>query len=69
MLKLRGQCITTNYKEHIQESVIKDGHLKWFLDKYDGSKGLIYKSETYCYIIYWKRIGQARKNINDYDNI
>ena len=57
-------------KNHIQEAVLKDEHLQWFLTNYDGSnKKQIYKSEMEYKNIYWKGIGQARKHLNDYNNV
>jgi len=44
-------------------------HLKFFLKKYDGSTGRIYKSRQDYETIYWKGIGQARHRLNDYDDI
>ena len=64
-----NQWITPNYKTHIQEAVMKPDHLQWFKTKYNGTDKRIYKSEADYNNIYWKGIGQARKHLNDYDNV
>jgi hypothetical protein len=69
MLKIGNKWITSDYKTHIQEAIMKPDHLRWFKTKYNGTDNRIYKSETDYNNIYWKGIGQARKHLNDYDNV
>ena len=69
MLKIGNKWITFDYETHIQEAIMKPDHLQWFKTKYNGTDNRIYKSEADYNNIYWKGIGQARKHLNDYDNV
>ena len=63
MLIINGEWVTNNYAARIKEAVMIPHHLKWFRKK---SKD---KTEDDYNSINWAGIGNARKKLNNSDNV
>ena len=63
LLTIGDNKVTTKYAQQIQDALMADNHIAFFLNKYR------YLNSSHYSSIHWRRIGDARKGLSATQNI